>query len=122
MMVKIDKNTPIGRIAVIGNFLQTEMIKGYGSSAIPAPFPSDFTVDKQCELIYSIWSNCYSIVKEGKKEIILITNGSDVTNIERRYINFSAIIKTNYKMIAIDGFETINLPRLFYLIKSIDEY
>jgi len=107
-MMKINEYTPIGKIAVIGNFLYTEMTQRKGSSVTTAPFPPDFNIDKQCELIYHIWNNCYSIMKEGKKELILISNGCDVTYIERSFKNFSAIIKTRYRQTVIKGFETIN--------------
>ena len=121
-MMKINEYTPIGKIAVIGNFLYTEMTQRKGSSVTTAPFPPDFNIDKQCELIYHIWNNCYSIMKEGKKELILISNGCDVTYIERSFKNFSAIIKTRYRQTVIKGFETINLNKLFEFIKSKDIY
>ena len=109
-------------LSLLGDFTQKEAILHRGTSSEETK-PNFLTVDQQFQIIVAIFQNCYSVKIDGKKELLLDIGSGQVQYIERNYKNFATIIKTAFRKISdSDGFEGINLPKLFEIIKSKPTY
>lgn len=86
-------------------------------------FPNPLSFEEQEKLIISILSRCYSVKIDGQKEILLDLGDGKVQHIERNWKNFKTIIYMAFRdVLANKEYETINLPKLFEVIKSRDTY
>lgn len=85
--------------------------------------PNFLDFQEQEELINNIFMNCYNVKIDGQKEILLNIGNGFVQHLERNYKNFSTNIKMKYRNITDkDGFESINLPKIFEVLKTLDCY
>ena len=85
--------------------------------------PNPLNKKEQEQLIILILSKCYNIKMDGNKEILLDIGDGRVQHIERNYKNFQTILKMAFRDLTTEGgYETINLPKLFEIIKSRDSY
>ncbi len=104
--------------SLLGDFSQQNAILKRGTNQEDTK-PNPLSVDQQFSLILDIFDNCHNIKIDGQKEILLDMGNGRVQHIERNYKNFGTIIKMAYRKVASsDGFECINLPKLFEVIKS----
>lgn len=104
------------------DFTQSKAIQSRGTKGEDKK-KNFLTIDQQISLIHDIFMRCYSVKVDGKKEILLDLKKGKVQYIERNYTNFSTLIKMTFREITDSkGFESVNLPKLFELIKSKKTY
>ena len=105
--------------SILGDFTQGKAVKARGTRNEDTKV-NFLTLDEQFNLIIAIFNKCYSVKIDGKKELLLDIGKGEVQYIERNYRNFSVIISTAFRGKVRDekGFESINLPLLFEIIKS----
>jgi len=105
--------------SILGDFTQIKAIVDRGTKEEDTK-PNFLTLSEQLDLIVAIFNRCYSVKIDGKKELLLDIGKGEVQYIERNYRNFSVIIATAFRGKVRDkkGFESINLPLLFEIIKS----
>lgn len=76
------------------------------------------TTEDQLKLINTIIDNTYNISLDGKEKFVLNLGGGKVQFIERTYKNFLTNIAISYPAIYSDEFLTINLEKLFEVLKT----
>ena len=79
-------------------------------------------VEKQIELIDKILNNVFSVSIDGKKELLLSIGNGKVLHLDRTIKNFRTNLELVYRELNINSFETINLEKLFELLKSREKY
>jgi len=107
--------------SVIGDFMQKMAIKKRGTNQEDKR-ENPLKDKEQIALIMEIFSRCHNVKIDGQKEILLDLLDGQVQHIERNYKNFSTIIKITFRSVAKEGYENINLPKLFEVIKSKNSY
>jgi len=108
--------------SLLGDFSQQKAIFKRGTNQEDTK-PNPLTVDQQFSLVLEIFNRCYNVKIDGQKEILLDLYNGRVQHIERNYKNFGTIIKMAFRNVGDnDGFECINLPKLFEVIKSKQVY
>lgn len=116
-VTKLGKTT-----SILGDFSQQQSIFKRGTNKEDSK-PNHLSIDQQFKLITDIFNRCYNVKIDGQKEIVLDLQNGRVQHIERNYKNFGTIIKMAFRNISdSDGFEGINLPKLFEVIKSKPVY
>ena len=105
--------------SLLGDFTQNKAVVARGTKDEDTK-PNFLTFDEQFDLIIAIFNRCYSVKIDGKKELLLDIGKGEVQYIERNYRNFSVLIHSAFrgKIRDGEGFESINLPLLFEIIKS----
>ena len=112
----------VGTSSIYGDFTQKEAIFKRGTLQEDTK-PNPLTINEQMELISNIFNRCYNIKIDGKKEILLDLLDGKTQLIERNYKNFGTVMKMAFRDISDkDGFECINLPKLFEVIKTKEVY
>ncbi len=111
-----------GTSSLLGDFSQRDAIFKRGTNQEDNK-PNPLTIDQQFNLISDIFNRCYNVKIDGQKEILLDLFDGKIQHIERNYKNFGTIIKMAFRSISdSDGFECINIPKLFEVIKSKQVY
>ena len=102
----------------VSDFTQSKAINGKDSK------DNFLEYSEQEELIIDMYNRLYSIKVDGKKELIYSLGDGRIQNIERTYKNFKVMMKFFYGQDLIDraGFMSINLEKLFELVKNKDLY
>lgn len=108
--------------SLLGDFSQQKAIFKRGTNQEDVK-ENPLSIDSQFSLILDIFNRCYNVKIDGQKEILLDLFNGKVQHIERNYKNFGTIIKMAFRDVSdSDGFERINLPKLFEVIKSKQVY
>ncbi len=121
--IKSDHTTRLGiTSSLLGDFSQQKAIFKRGTNQEDEK-ENPLTIDQQFSLITDIFNRCYNVKIDGQKEILLDLFNGKVQHIERNYKNFGTIIKMAFRPVSdSEGFECINLPKLFEVIKSKQVY
>jgi len=119
---KLEYGLMLGKTSsLLGDFSQSKAIFKRGTNQEDEK-DNPLTFDQQFKLILDIFNRCYNVKIDGQKEILLDLFDGRVQHIERNYKNFGTIIKMAFRNVSVDGFECINLPKLFEVIKSKQVY
>lgn len=107
--------------SVCGDFMQERAIKKRNTNQEES---IENTLDNKAQiaLILEVFGRCHNVKIDGQKEILLDLKDGKVQHIERNFKNFSTIIKMTFRTASTEGFECINLPKLFEIIKSKNAY
>jgi len=102
----------------VSDFTQSKAINGKDSK------DNFLEYSEQEEMIKDMYNRLYSIKVDGKKELIYSLGDGRIQNIERTYKNFKVMMRFFYGNDLIDraGFMSINLEKLFELVKNKDLY
>jgi len=121
-MSEISYKTRLGNTSsVLGDFMQKNAIKKRGTLQ-EQTIPNPLSKQEQISLILKIYNRCHNVKIDGQKEILLDLENGHIQHLERNYKNFSTIIKLTFRETNKDGYETINLPKLFEIIKTKNSY
>jgi hypothetical protein len=107
--------------SIIGDFMQERAIKKRNTNQ-QEEIKNPLDDKQQMTLIMSIFNRCHNVKIDGQKEILLDLLDGQVQHIERNYKNFSTIIKITFRKVSSEGYECINLPKLFEVIKTKNSY
>ena len=80
------------------------------------------TFEQQKTIIKLIFENCYSVSVDGKRELLLSIGNGRVLHLDRDFKMFKTNLCLVYRKILDDGYETINLPKIFEVLKSSPRY
>jgi len=107
--------------SILGDFMQKKAIKKRGTQQ-EQERENPLNDNDQMALIMEIFSRCHNVKIDGQKELLLDLKDGHIQHIERNYKNFSTIIKITFRKVAKEGYEHINLPKLFEVIKTKNSY
>jgi len=79
-------------------------------------------LEEQFILITKILNNIFSVDIDGKNQLILHIGNGNILYIEKNYKNFFTNLKMHFRDVEKDGFTTLNLNKLFELLKSRKRY
>ncbi len=103
------------------DFTRKEAIKNQGTRNEDKK-SNPLSLESQKLLIIEILTRCYSVKIDGQKEILFDLRNGNTQHIERNYKNFSTVMFMAFNDISIQGFETIDLQKLFEIIKTRTVY
>ncbi|NOQ32522.1 MAG: hypothetical protein GQ570_15560 [Helicobacteraceae bacterium] len=105
----------------IVDFTRKEAVKNKGKKTEDKK-QNPLSIETQKLLILEIVNRCYSVKIDGQKEILFDLQNGNIQHIERNYKNFSTVMFMAFSDLSALGYETIDLQKLFEIIKTRTVY